>query len=186
MHRRLLITALACWPAARALADDEAGTPHQKISANELRKTLAARFPVRFGMPGLLDVQLDAPGLLLLPARQRLGATVLAKASDLSSRRAYAGEIDLVFAVRYEPADQTLRAHELEILEVRSTGLPPEAGQQWQALLASVARGAVAEVILHRFSREELALPDSLGFQPQKITVEDDGVTIWFGPKRLG
>jgi hypothetical protein len=137
-------------------------------------------------LPGLLDIQVDAPRLLLLPARQRVGATVLARVSDLSTRQVHTGEMDLVFAVRYEAADQTLRAHELEILGLRSPGLPPQAGQAWQALLSGVARDAMAEVILHRFSRGELAVPDLLGFQPEKITVQDDGVVIWFGPKARG
>jgi hypothetical protein len=186
MHRRLLIAALGCWPAARVLAQDEPGRPHQKISANELRKTLATRFPLRFALPGLLDVQVDAPRLLLLPARQRLGATVLARVTDLSTRQVQACEMDWVFALRYEAADQTLRAHDLEIIGLRSRGLPPEAAQAWQALLGGVARDAVDEVILHRFSRGELALADTLGFEPDKIAVEDDGLMIWFGPKARG
>jgi hypothetical protein len=186
MHRRLLIAALGCWPAAGLLAQDEVARPHQKISAEELGKSLAVRFPLRFAVADLLHVQIDSPRLLLLPARQRLGATLTARGSDPSTGRAQACEIDLVFAVRYEARDQTLRAHELEIIGLRSPGLPPKTSQAWQALLSSVVHDAIDEVILHRFSPSELAVADSLGFQPEKITVVDDGAVVWFGPKSHG
>ena len=180
----MLMTALACWPATRALAQGETARPHQKISARELRQALAARFPLRFALADLLDVQVDAPRLLLWPARQRVGATVDARVTDLSSRRAYTGEMDLAFAVRYEAADRSLRAYHLDILGLRSPGLPPEAAEAWRALLSDVARDAVGEVVLHRLSRGDLAMADSLGFEPEKITVEDDGVMIWFQESR--
>lgn len=34
-----------------------------------------------------------------------------------------AGEMDVVFALRYEPADETVRGHGLEILALRWPGL---------------------------------------------------------------
>jgi hypothetical protein len=181
MHRRLLVAALGCWPAARVLAGDEAAQPHQKISARALSQALAARFPLRFALADLLDVQVDAPRLQLLAARQRLAATVPARVRDMSSQRVDPWEVDLQFAVRYEPGDRTLRAHQIDIVGLRSPALAPQAGQQWQALLASVVRGAVDDIVLHRFTRDELALPDSLGVQPRRITVEDDALVIWFG-----
>jgi hypothetical protein len=187
MHRRLLIAALGCWPATRVLAQDEpANKPHHKVSANELRKAMAVRFPVRFSVAGLVNVQVDVPDLRLLPARQRLGATARVTVEDLSTRQVHSGEMDLVFALRCEPADRTLRAHHLEVAGLRSPTLPPRAAQRWQALLASFTRGAVDEIVLHRFSSDELALADTLGFQPEQITVEDDGVVIWFAPRANG
>jgi hypothetical protein len=66
MNRRLLITAMACCPAARLLAQTD-DRPHYKVSAGQHHEALSARFPVRFGMPGLLDLQVSAPELLMLP-----------------------------------------------------------------------------------------------------------------------
>jgi hypothetical protein len=183
MRRRLLMAALGCWPATRLLAQEPVGQAHQKISANELRRKLMARFPVDFALPGVLQVRIDARGLLLLPARQRLGARLLARFTEFSTGHVYPCEADLTFAVRYEAADQTLRAHDLEIAGLRSPALPPDTARAWQALLDQVVRGAVDEIILHRFTREELAMPDLLGLQPDQITVERDGLEIWFGNK---
>lgn len=183
MHRRLLIIAGACWPAVRALAQDGATTPHQKISADELRRALAARFPMRFVLPGLLDVRVDTPRLLLLAATQRVGATVAAAVTEIATRQVHACEMDWAFALRYEPVDRTVRARDLEILGLRPAGLPPDVARAWQALLADFLRGATGEIVLHQFTDRELALPDSMGFEPSQIQVEKDGLVIGFGPK---
>ena len=186
MRRRLLITALGCGAATRLLAGEPAGRPHQKISANALRDALVARFPMDFAVPGLFEVRLDAGRLLLLPARQRVGATLLARITDLSAGQAYPGTMDLTFALRYEASDRTLRAHDLEVARLKSPALTPEAAESLQALVDGFARSAVEEVVLHRFTQGELGLVDVMGLAPQTITVERDGVEIWFAPAAPG
>src|SRR4051812_3848634 len=75
MDRRLLIAALACCPAARVLAQGDE-RPRYRISAAQLYEALSARFPMRLGMPGLLELQVSAPELLILPTRNKLGASL--------------------------------------------------------------------------------------------------------------
>lgn len=184
MKRRCLFVGFACWTVLPLLAQDTAARPHHHISAAELHKALSARFPVRLGAPSLLDVQVDAPRLLLLPATQQLGATLQVQVDGLQLPQAPAGEADVAFALRYEPADRSIRAHRLRVLDVRWPGLPPETVQAAQALLRSMARQAVGEIVLHRFEPRELVLADTMGFEPETIAVEDDGLLITFGPKR--
>lgn len=181
MHRRLLLSALACWPAARAQAPGGAARPRHRIGAAQLHEALAARFPVRLGLPGMIELQVSAPRLHLLPARNKLGAGLVAELT--SARQTQAGELDVVFALRYEPADRTLRAHAMEVLDLRWPGLPPETAQALRALLPRMARDAVGEFVLHRFAPRELALADTMGFEPGPITVLDDGLRIEFSPK---
>lgn len=181
MDRRLIIAALASWPAARLLAAEQ--RPRHKISAGELHKALSARFPVRFGAGRLLAVSIDAPGLLLLPARNRLGATLQAELSGLQVKPMEPGELDVLFALRYEASDRTVRAHRLEVLELRWPGLPAGTHSALQQLLPALAREAVGEVVLHRFSPRELALADTMGFEPEHLDVTHDGLEVRFGPK---
>jgi hypothetical protein len=182
MRRRLLLTALACWPATRVLAQDDAGRPRHKISARELHDALSARFPVRLGITGLLDMRISAPRLLLLPARNKLGAGLLAQVAGMQMQQAQSAELDVAFALRYEPSDRSVRAHQLEVLGLRAPGLLPETTQLLQRLLPALARDAVGEIVLHRFGPRELALPETMGFQPQELRVVDDGVLVLFGP----
>ena len=185
MHRRSLLTALACsWPALPAFAQDDAGRPRHRISARELHDALSAKFPVRFGVTGLVDVRISAPRLLLLPSRNKLGAGLVANIGGMQMQQPQSAELDVAFALRYEPTDRTVRAHQLEVLGLRAPGLLPETAQLLQRLLPAMAREAVGEVVLHRFAARELALPDSMGFEPEEIRVLDDGVLVLFGPKQ--
>lgn len=185
MHRRFLLISVACWPAAGcALAQGDGPRPRHKISAAQLHEGLSTRFPVRFGIQGLLEVQVSAPRLHLLPARNKLGAALVVEVSGRQLRRTHAGEVDVAFALRYDAVGQAVRAHQLEVLEFRWPGLPVETAQALQALLPAMAREAVGEVVLHRFSPRELALADSMGFEPEKFTVVDDGLVIEFGPRQ--
>jgi hypothetical protein len=183
MHRRLMITALACWPAASLPRGEEQTLPAYRIPAARLHEALSARFPVRAGLAGLVELQVSAPALHLVPARNRLGVGLVAELGGRQLRQKQAGEVDLVFALRYEPADQTVRAHDLEIVGVRAPGLPPETLENLQRLLPAMTREAVGEVVLHRFTARELALADTMGFEPKQITVVEDGLVISFGPK---
>jgi hypothetical protein len=181
MKRRLLVSALACWPAVRLAAQDQ---PRHKVSAAELHKALSARFPRRFGPPGLLEVQVSAPQLLLLPARNMLGASLVVQVSGPAVQPLPAGEMELVFRPRYEPSDRTLRASQPEVLDVRLPGAPPESTQAFQRVLPALMREVLGEYVLHRFSGRELALADTMGFEPEQLTVVDDGLLVQFARKR--
>jgi hypothetical protein len=186
MDRRLLlfVAACACWPAGRVFAQDEAARPRHKISAATLHALLSARFPVQFGLGGLLALEVSAPRLHLLPARNQLGATLVAQLSGVQVPQLPPGEMDVVFSLRYEPADRSVRAYRPDILEVRWPGFPPETAKGLQKVLPAMMGEAVGEVVLHEFSPSELALADTMGFEPETITVVDDGLVIEFGPKR--
>jgi hypothetical protein len=91
--------------------------------------------------------------------------------------------MDLVFRLRYEAADQTVRARDPQLLDLRWPGLQPETLPALQSLLPSLSRN-LGEIVLHRFTSRELALPETMGFVPDRLEVVEDGVMIWFGPKQ--
>jgi hypothetical protein len=184
MDRRSFVIALAGWPALPLRAQDDP-RPRHKISPAQLYESLSARFPLRLGIPGLAQVQVNAPGLLLLPDRNKLGASLHAEASGSAIGRAPPGVLDLVFALRYESTDRSIRAHEPEILVIDWPRLTVEAQQALQALLPDMARQMAAELVLHRFTARDLALPDTMGFEPSTLTVVADGVLVEFREKRM-
>jgi hypothetical protein len=183
MDRRLLITALAAFAGGRAPAQESIARPRHKISMDALHDAVSARFPVRLGVPGLLQVQVATPRLFPMPARNRLGASLHAVVSAPEVQQVQAGELDVAFALRYEGADRSVRAHSLEVLELRWPGLPAETLRTLQRLLPLLAREAVGEVVVHRFSAREIGLAETMGFEPDAITVVNDGVLITFRPR---
>lgn len=182
MQRRRVLATLAGWPAAQLLAAEEGGRPRHKVSAGELHAALAKRFPLRFGVPGLLDVEVDAAGLLLLPQRNRLGAVLQAELGGAQGAQLPAGEMDIAFALRYEASDRSLRAHDPEILDVRWPLMPRETERRLRELSPLMAH-RVGEVVLHRFTARDLALPDTMGLEPRELRVVDDGLMVFFGNK---
>jgi hypothetical protein len=180
MLRRLILAGFVGWPLQRSLAREAGPRPRYKVSAAQLYQALARRFPIRFGVPGLLELQVSAPRLLLLPARNLLGATLVTEVSGAQFPQAGPGEADLVFALRYESADRTLRAHHPQVLDLRWPGLPAQPREALLAALASLSDN-VGEVVLHRFTAGELGLPETMGLQPDEIQVLADGVVIFFG-----
>lgn len=184
MQRRHLIAALAGGLAAGARAAEPAQPrPRQRISAATLHEALSARFPLRLGVGQLVELTVTAPALHLLPARNRLGAGLRAQLGGPALGAAGSGEIDVLFALRYERADRSVRARDAEIAGMRWPGLPREAVQSVQPVATALLR-ELGEVTLHRFSAQELALPDTMGFEPEELRVVEDGVVVFFGPKR--
>ncbi|MBG9390447.1 DUF1439 domain-containing protein [Caenimonas aquaedulcis] len=182
-RRRWVLAALACWPAAHLLAQEEAAAPRHKLSAAQLHAALSARFPVRVVAAGLIALQVSAPNLLLLPARNQLGATLVLQLDGAQWQQVPPGEVDVVFSLRYEPTDRSLRAHRLDILALRWQRLQPDILLLLQAQLRAAVREAVGEVVLHKFAPRELALAEAMGLEPQRLTVVDDGVVVSFGAK---
>ncbi|MDB5953813.1 DUF885 domain-containing protein [Ramlibacter sp.] len=182
MLRRLILAAIAGWPLHRSLAQDEIPRPRYKVSAAQLYEAMARRFPLRLGVAGLFELQVSAPSLLLLPARNLLGATLVTDLSGVQLPQAGRGETDLGFALRYEPGDRTLRARHPQVLDLRWPGLPAQTRQGLLALMPSLSDG-FGEVVLHQFTAGELGLPETMGFEPDEIKVQPDGIEILFRPK---
>ena len=185
MNRRRLLT----WPvwllAAGAAAPkpggaQAAGQPGYTVSTGQLEEAVASRFPLRYPVGGLLDLDVLAPRLRLLPALNRLGAEMQVQAMGPALGRSYSGNFDLDFGLRYEASDRTLRAHRLRVHSLRFPDLPPGPSALLDTYGPALARQALGEVVLHTLRPQDLALPDAMGLQPGSITVTPRGLAVSF------
>jgi hypothetical protein len=184
MKNRLLLT-LCTWLAfSTACAALPAAVPSYKISTAQLQHAMAQRFPMRYPVAGLLELTVKTPHLRLLPERNRLVSEVEVEAGGPALRRNYTGAFDLEFALRYEPSDQSIRAHQLQVRSLRLPGVPGDTVALLQAYLPELAREAMGEVVLHKLRPQDLALPEAMGLQPDTMTVEQDGVLVRFSAKQ--
>jgi hypothetical protein len=99
-------------------------------------------------------------------------------------RRSYRGSFDVDFALRYEPIDQSIRAHALRAHSIRLPGLAPQTLQLLEAYGQALAEQALLEIVLHRLGARDLALADAMGLQPGDITVTPEGLIIGFVAKQ--
>ncbi|MDB5930479.1 MAG: putative transrane protein [Polaromonas sp.] len=183
-RRRLLLTA-PLWlalgsSACSALPNQRGGQPSYTVSAEQLQQAVARRFPLRYPVGGLIDLNVQAPRLRLLPALNRLGAELAVQAAGPALRRSYSGAFDLDFGLRYEASDQTLRAHQLRVNALRFPDLPPGPAELLGSYGPALAEQALQDVVLHQLQPQDLALPEAMGLQPGSITVTPKGLVIGF------
>ena len=185
MKRRSIVR-LAAWLASVGLgcASSRADQPVYKVSVEQLQRLIARRFPARYPVGNLFNLQLDAPRLRLLAELNRLASEMVLDAAGPALRRSYRGSFDVDFALRYEPSDQSIRAHELRVHSFRLPGLPPQTLQLLEVYGQLLAEQALLEVVLHRLSPRDLALAETMGLQPGDITVTEQGLVIGFVPKQ--
>lgn len=183
MQRRKLLIAAGGWALAllAVTSSFEADAqPSYRISREQLQQVLAQRFPLRYAAAGLLDLQIREPHLRFLPEQNRVGIDLPIEASGPALARSYPGSIDLDFALRYEAGDRTLRAHQIRVQSVRLPGLARDAAALIDAYARAAAERALLEVVVHRLRPGDLALADTMGFEPGSITVESSGLSIGF------
>jgi hypothetical protein len=186
MKRRLLLSAGA-WLSLSRLAQAASGPaaqPSFKVSLAQMQRLVAERFPARYPVGDLFNLDLEAPRLRLLPELDRLASEMVLHAAGPAFRRSYRGSFEVNFALRYEKSDQTVRAHQLRVHSFRLPGLPPHTLQLLDAYGQALAEQALLEVALHRLRRSDLALADTMGLQPGRITVTSEGLEIGFVAKQ--
>jgi hypothetical protein len=188
MHRRFLLNA------ARSLAvtllalsslacSTLTAQPRFTVSKDQLQQVVAKRFPMRYPVAGLLDLAVQAPEILLLPEKNRLGATMQVEASGAALNRKQTGTFEVEFALRYEVSDRTLRATALRFRRLTFPGLRPEASEMLNLYGQALSEKALLEVALHQLRPQDLAMADALGMQPGSITVTEQGLVFDFVAK---
>lgn len=197
MHRRFLLAAMATsaalFRAAQAAPPDTQdgeqtepqAKPHYTVSAAQLQRSVAERFPLRYPVPGVLNLDLQVPLLRLLPEQNRVSAEMAVDAAGPALQRSHKGSFEISFALRYEASDRSLRAHQLRFKRLQFPTLQPGVVDMLNAYGAAVAQQSLLEVVLHQLRPQDLALADVMGMQPGSITVTDAGLVIGFVLKPL-
>jgi hypothetical protein len=159
--------------------------PGHFVSASALQQAVEQRFPLRYPVPGLLDLDVQSPRLQLLPSQNRVGAVLAVQAAGPALNRRHSGTLALDFALRFEPADRSLRAHQLQFGRLQFPSLQPGVVNLLNTYGPALAAQALNELVLHTFTGQDLALPERLGLQPGKITVIADGLVVALVPRPL-
>ncbi len=192
MHRRIFFSAALCatfgnvaWAGTQDADDPPGKPPGVTVPAAVLQRSVAERFPIRYPVQGLLNLDLQPPTLSLLPAQNRLRAAMVVEAAGPALNRSHKGTFDLDFALRYEASDRTLRAHQLRIERLRFPSLQPGVEELLNTYAPALAEQSLREVVLHRLKPQDLRMADAMGMQPGAITVTDAGLVIGFVLKPL-
>ncbi|MBC7608552.1 MAG: DUF1439 domain-containing protein [Polaromonas sp.] len=188
MKRRLLLrasTQLVTGSATLLMLACAHAQPSYKVSGAQLQQALAKRFPRRYPVGGLLELEAQVPRLRFMTEQNRLGVELPMLAAGPVLRRNYNGIFDLDFALRFEASDLSIRAHQLRVNSLQFEGLPPQTSVLLAAYGPALAEQALQGAVLHQLRPQDLALPDSMGLQPGSITVTEQGLVIGFVTKHM-
>ena len=164
---------------------DATAQPHTTVSLQQMQTALAQRFPLRFPVPGLLNLDVQLPRLQLLPQQNRLAAEMDVQAAGPALQRSHQGSFAVDFALRYEASDRTLRAHRLRLQRLQFPTLQPGVVAMLNSYAPALAERSLLEVVLYQLQAKDLALADTMGLQPGGIDVTDAGLVIGFVSRSL-
>jgi hypothetical protein len=157
--------------------------PRFVVSKDQLQQVVGKRFPLRYPVVGLLNLEVQAPEIRLLPEQNRLNATMAVEASGVALNRKQTGTFEVEFALRYEVSDRTLRATALRFKRLNFPGLQPMASEMLNLYGQTLSEKAMLEVALHQLRPQDIAMADAMGMQPGNITVTNKGLVFDFVAK---
>ncbi|WP_236581374.1 DUF1439 domain-containing protein [Hydrogenophaga sp. BPS33] len=157
----------------------ERATPQgYPVSLAQMQQEVGKRFPRRYPVQGILDLDLQTPRLQVLPDENRLRAAMEVQATGPALNRLHQGSFDLDFKLRYEASDRTLRAHELRLARLKFPTLQPRVEEMLNLYAPRLADQSMREVVLHELEPKDLAMLDRMNMQPSTITVTPKGLVI--------
>lgn len=151
-----------------------------RIEAAELQRLAAREFPLRRRVLEVVDLDVSAPRLGLLPDRQRVAASVdLAVRERVFDARAE-GRMDFDAALRWVAADQTLRLAEVRVDRLELDAHGGRAPLPAERLAGLVAERALEGLVVWRLPPERAERLRRAGLVPDRIEIEAAALVVHF------
>jgi hypothetical protein len=182
LRRAFGLTLLApVWPALGAWLGPDTIT----IGLSQIDAVLGRRFPLRRRLLDVLEFELAAPALQLLPQDNRMGAELHLQITDPASGQRAAGVLSSSFGLRYAAQDASVRLTQPRLEHVEfdagqgaSGALDPKLLQS----LAPIVTRLLDNAAIYRLKPEQVAMMRRAGVQPGELRVTPLGVEIHIEP----
>lgn len=179
MQRRRFLLSTACAVPLLTTACSGSSLPRQiSMTTQQLQAAVGSKFPKPFPVAGLLQLQLQAPALAMLPQTNQIRAVLPAQLSGPVLQQTFQGQLDVSFGLRYVAADRTLRAHRVVVNGLQIADAPPALADMLATYAPRLGEQVLESMALHQFADKDLALADTIGLQPGAITVTAKGLTM--------
>ena len=157
--------------------------PHSiTVSPAQLQQALGQRFPLRQRLAEVLELEVLAPRLSLLPASNRLATDTDVNLGDRLLGGRYSAALGMDFGLRFEPRDNTIRMTGAQVRQLGLTGVPEPYQSALARQLPRLAERWFDDRVLHQFSAQELSLVNGLGLTPGEIRVTPQGLRVSLVP----
>ncbi len=182
-HRRHTLgafTAFALMPSAwltgcSAFAD----LARVHVSLAELVAMIERQFPREQRVLEVIDVVLRQPKLKLLPQSNRLATDLSIAAKERIFGRGAQGRMGFEYALRFEPADYSVR-----LADVRVGSIELDGGQslsnQWQGIAQALTQRLLEDLTVVKLSSQRADALRQLSLNAAAMTVTERGLDIRF------
>ena len=177
------------------------------LTEAELASLIARSFPITRRVLEVIDVQMLAPRLRLLPAQNRLAVDLTVASQERIFGKMGRGHLVFDSALRFEPRDATVRLTQVRVQQLTLdmggalpagvgapdtavlpavASAPPDATAASQAgptgpaarLGTALAARALEDLSIYRVPADRLASLRQLGLQPGAVTITARGLEI--------
>lgn len=181
-RRRLLRCTGACSLLALGGCAGLLGPPTVTLSEAEIGRLMERNFPVDRTLLDIFEVTVNAPRVRLLPETNRLAAVVGVRARNRLFAQGWQGQIDFDAALRWEPADQTVRLSQVRVRDLALVDPGVFNRNTVERLGAALAERVLEDSAIYRLPAERAAQLREKGYQPASVNVTGQGLEIRFAP----
>ncbi len=158
------------------------GPRNIEVSQQRLQELVGRRFPVTKRYLELFDLTVSAPRLTLLPEANRVATQLDVSASDRLLRRPMNGSMDLTYALRFEPADNTIRLADVRVDSFLIGDAPSPLQNQLNRIGRLLAEEMLDGQVVHTLKPEDVKNAQGRGYQPGELKVTPRGLTLTLNP----
>jgi hypothetical protein len=152
------------------------------FSEADITRALERHAPFERRFMELLDVQIAAPRVRLLPESNRVATEMDVSTSERLSGRAYQGRIAFDFGVRYDDSEGAIRLNHVRVSQFQIDNAPPAMQSRVNRLGGLIAEQLMENLVLYRFKPADLKTAEGLGLRPGSLAVTARGVEVTLAP----
>ena len=174
MMRWIAALALALLAACASLVVPKSIT----LDEPELQRLVERRFPQERRFLEVLDVTVETPRMGVLGERHKVSTALEVRVRDRLFGRQWHARMALESAMRYEPADQTLRLRDVRVNEFKVDDGAASSSAQAERVSSLLAEKLLEDLVIYRLPADKLEQLRRLGVAPGAVSITSRGVEI--------
>ena len=158
--------------------------PHEvNVPLEKLQSSLERKFPFSARPLELIDIQLTEPRLALIPASNRMSATMNASVAPAFTQRIWRGTFTLSGTLELDAARHAVMLAQPRIDNIALEGVDPLVANQVARAAGVLAAQILRDSPLYTFGPDDFRYAGT-PFAPTRIVTKSSGLVVTFEPVR--
>jgi hypothetical protein len=158
-----------------------------RLDQAQLLQLIGKQFPLNQKLFEVLEVALGSPKLKFDTQANRIVTALDVSVSPTGlgqalSQRSVSGGMELSYALKLEPTDNSVRMTDVKVSKLELTGLPSGVQRYADQLGPRLAEQLLNNFSVYKFKPEDLKAAEGWGYKPAGIRVVGDAVVMTLEP----